>query len=151
MQTQLPFFPDSTRLINSTLGIFQNDGFVYYLHNGNPVYCHSKDDLKSYRFISGNLVVNQLCTITELSECLGVNRKNIERYAKDFREKGAEHFFFRKETRGSCYKVTPGLLETIQVRLNDGISLYRIAQEEGISESAIRYHIKKGNLKKKIQ
>jgi hypothetical protein len=89
MQSQLPFFPDSTRLINPTWGIFENDGFVYYLHNGNPIYCHSKDDLKAYRFISGNLVVNQLCTITELSECLGVNRKNIERYAKDFREKGA--------------------------------------------------------------
>lgn len=59
MQTQLPFFPDSTRLINPTLGIFQNEGFVYYLHNGNPIYCHSKDDLKGYRFISGNLVVNR--------------------------------------------------------------------------------------------
>lgn len=97
MQTQLPFFPDSTRLINPTLGIFQNDGFVYYLHNVNPVYCHSKDDLKSCRFISGNLVGNQLCTTTEHSECLGVNRKNIERYDKDFREKGAEHFFSAKK------------------------------------------------------
>jgi biotin operon repressor len=95
------------------------------------------------------LISNHLCSITELSEALGENRKNIERYARCFREKGAEDFFSRKETRGQCYKVTGELLETIQQRLDEGWSIYRTAQSLGISESAISYHLKKGTLKKK--
>jgi DNA-binding NarL/FixJ family response regulator len=85
-----------------------------------------------------------------LHESLGEARKNIERYAQTFREKGASHFFSRKETRGQCYKITPELQKDIQRLLNEGWSNYRIAKEYDISESAIRYHINNGNLKKKV-
>lgn len=44
MQTQLPFFPPTTKLVNSSVGIYENDEFVYYLHNGNPIYCHGLND-----------------------------------------------------------------------------------------------------------
>jgi len=146
MQLQLPFFPEHTKLINSTLGLFEKDSFVYYLHNGSPIYCHDKEDRNSYRFIVGNLIHNKLCTITEFHESIGEARKNIERYAKTFREKGAEHFFSRKETRGQCHKVTEALMAEIQSKLDEGISQYRISKECGISEAAIRYHLNNGNL-----
>jgi transposase len=122
MQLQIPIFPSSTKLINSSLGFFEKEGFVYYLHNGNPIYCHSKEDRKSYRFILGNLVVQGLCSITELSRALGEHRKNVERYAKTFREKGAEYFFSRKETRGQCYKVTEEKMGLIQEKPDAGYS-----------------------------
>jgi hypothetical protein len=146
MQLQLPFFPEHTKYINSTLGLFEKDGFVYYLHNVSPIYCHQKDDRNGYRFIVGNLIHNKLCTIGEFHESLGEARKNIERYAKTFREKGAEYFFSRKETRGQCYKMTKALMAEIQAKLDEGMSQYRTSQECGISEASIRYHIKKGNL-----
>jgi hypothetical protein len=41
MQMQLPFFPDKTKLLSPSWGIFKKDGFVYYLHNGSPVYTQS--------------------------------------------------------------------------------------------------------------
>jgi transposase len=148
MQTQLPFFPPSTKLINDTVGFGEQNDTVYYFHNGNPIYCHSKDDHNGYRFILANLVVNGLCTIGELSDALGTGRKNIERYAKAYRENGAGYFFNRKETRGQCHKMTPEKLTTIQSELDQGFSIYRIAQNQSISEAAISYHIKNGNLKK---
>jgi hypothetical protein len=151
MQGQIPFFPSETKLINSTLGYFEKDDFIYYLHNGNPIYCHAKGDRNSYRFILGNLVSNQLCTISELHVSLGEARKNIERYTKSFREKGAGHFFSRKETRGQCYKMTKELMVEVQSLLDAGWSYYRISKHHDISEASIRYHIKKGNLKKKTQ
>ena len=151
MQRQLPFFPSDTKLINSTLGFRSQDDYVYYLHNGNPIYCHRADDHNSYRFILGNLVCNHLCTITELHESLGEPRKNIERYTKAFKEKGAEHFFSRKETRGQCYKVTDDLIKELQQCLDNGWSAYRISKHYGISDSAVRYHIKNGKLKKKAK
>jgi len=146
MQLQLPFFPEHTKFINSSLGLFEKDGYVYYLHNGSPIYCHEKEDRNSYRFIVGNLICNKLCTISEFHESLGEGRKNIERYAKTFREKGAGYFFSRKETRGQCYKITEELMIEIQLKLDEGMSQYRISKECGISESAIRYHLKNGNL-----
>jgi len=146
MQLQLPFFPEGTKPVNSTLGCFEKDGYVYYLHNGSPVYCHRNDDRNSYRFILGNLVCNKLCTVTELHQALGEARKNIERYARTFREKGAEHFFSRRETRGQCYKMTKELLSNIQEDLDAGCSQYSLSKKYDISEAAIRYHIKNGNL-----
>jgi len=149
MQMQLPFFPTNTKLINSTLGFREQDGTVYYLHNGSPIYCHSKDNLNGYRFILANLIVNNLCTISELSTSLGIGRKNVERYAKAYREHGASHFFERKEQRGQCHKMTPDKLVSIQIDLDQRLSIYRIALNHEVSEAAIAYHIKNGNLKKR--
>jgi transposase len=118
------------------------------MHNRNPIYCHSASDRNGYRFIVGNLVVQGLCSITELSSALGEHRKNIERYAKTFREKGAEYFFSRKETRGQCYKITPEKLGLIQEKLDAGYSQNQTSKMLEISPSAIRYHIKNGNIKK---
>jgi biotin operon repressor len=149
MQTQLPFFPANTRLINSFVGYREHDGTVYYFLCGSPIYCHSKDDRNGYRFSLANLVVNELCTIRELSDALGEGRKNIERYAKALRDHGASYFFAREDRRGQCYKMTPDKLSAIQSDLDQGLSIYRIALNHDISETAISYHIKNGNLKKK--
>jgi DNA-binding NarL/FixJ family response regulator len=151
MQTKLPFFPSDTKLINACVGLLEHDGTVYYLHSGNPIYCHSKDDRNGYRFALANLVVNKLCTISELCTALDERRKNIERYAKSFREHGTGYFFERKETRGQCHKMMPEELSAVQTDLDLGVSIYRIALDHGISESAVSYHIKNGNLKKKLQ
>jgi len=137
MQTQLPFFPSDTKLINATVGFREQDDTVYYLHNGNPIYCHGKHDREGYRFILANLVVNKLCKTCELCDALGVGRKNIERYVKSYREHGSGYFFERKERRGQCYKMTPEKLLAIQSDLDLCLSIYRIALNHDISEAAI--------------
>ena len=149
MITHLPFFPPQTKMINTWLGLFERDGTVYYVHGGNPIYCHSKDDRNGYRFALANLVVNRLCTITELCVALGEHRKNIERYAKAYREHGTGYLFKRVERRGQCYKMTPEKLAAIQLELDAGTSIYRIARNHDISEASVSYHVKHGNLKKK--
>ena len=148
MQTKLPFFPENTKLINDSVGFRETDGMVYYFHSGSPIYCHRKDDRNGYRFIIGNLVVNKLCRTKDLIKAFGEGRKNIERYAKAFREHGAGYFFERKETRGQCHKMTPEKIAAIQSDLDSDISIYRIALNHNISEAAVSYHIKNGNLKK---
>lgn len=148
MQLQLPIFPEKTKMINSSLGLFRKDDFVYYLHNGSPVYCHSKDDLNTYRYTLANIVNNKLSSIIELSTALGVNRKNIERYVKTLKTKGTEYFFNRVETRGKSNKLTAEKLKQAQDYLDNNYSQQGTGKILGVSESAIRYHIKEGNLKK---
>jgi hypothetical protein len=149
MQMQLPFFPSSTKLVNANLGFYELDDFVYYLHNGSPIYCHHKDQVSSYRYICGNLVFNRLCTAAELSRALGVHRRNIERYAKAIRDNGTDDYFHKKDRRGQCHKMTSEVLEKAQKSLDSGESQLKTAKELGISESSIRYHLRKGTLKKK--
>lgn len=148
MQTQLPFFPSEVRLINPFVGIYKKEDFVYYLHNGSPLFCHYIDDRKSYRYITANLVVNNLCTPSELSRAFGVHTRSIQIYAKSLRDKGAGWFFNRQETRGECYKVTDAIISEAQQMLDKGLSKRSIGKQLGISDSAIRYHLKSGKLKK---
>jgi len=149
MQMQLPFFPASTKLINPTLGFYENEGLVYYLHNGSPIFCHKQEDITAYRYICGNLVFNKLCTAVDLTKALGVNRRNIERYGAAIREHGSGHYLKKKDRRGQCHTMTPEILEEAQKLLDSGKSQLKTAKTLGVSESSIRGHIKKGNLKKK--
>jgi len=130
-------------MINHSLGVFMKDNFVYYLHNGNPIYCHHEDDKVSYRYILGNMTFNGLCTCSELSSALGINIKNVQRYKKALEEKGASWFFNREDNRGQCYKFTEAKLDEAQDMLSNNCSSYSIAKKLGVSESAVRYHIQK--------
>jgi len=122
MQQILPIFPQDMKIVNYQVGFKQIDDFVHYFVNGMPVYCHAKDDKNGYRFVLATLVNNKFCSTTELSESLGVNKKNVERYAKNLRDKGMSHFFNRKETRGQCYKFTSGKMQEAQRLLDLGRS-----------------------------
>ena len=145
---QLPIFPQSTTLVNPNIGFFEKDDFVYYLHNGWPIYCHQKDDVNSCRYITANLVVTKLCRPGELAAALGVNNRNIQRYAKSLREKGTDWFFQRQEKRGDAHKLTVEKMQQAQQMLDDSCAVAEAARLLGASEGALRYHIKKGRLKK---
>jgi biotin operon repressor len=151
MQLQAPIFPETTKMINGSFGLFSKEDFVYYLHNGSPIYCHSKEDRDSYRFILATIISNDLCSISELSHGLGINRKNIDRYVKALREKGMKYFFDREDNRGQCHKFTPAKQIEAQQFLDQGYSMQKTAKTIGLSEGAIRHHIKSGNLIKKKQ
>ncbi len=148
MQLFLPIFPKEIKMVNYRVGYKLMDDFVHYFVSGLPVYCHEKEDKNGYRYVMATLVNHKFCSIKELSDALGVPRKNIERYAKALREKGMAHFFNRKETRGQCHKMTPAKMEKAQQLLDLEYSQQGTAKAIGVSESAIRYHIKAKRLKK---
>jgi biotin operon repressor len=148
MQMQLPIFPESTKLINSSVGFFKKEDFIYYLHNGSPIFCHHIDSKNNYRYILANLVESKLCHASEISKALGISQRNVERYAQKLRQQGIESFFNQTDHRGECYKMTDPLLIQAQQLLDDGKSQLKAAKTLGVSESCIRYHLKSGNLKK---
>ena len=149
MQMQLPIFPSSTKLFSATWGIFQKDDSVYYLHNGSPVYTHHKDDINTYRYITATLIVNNSCSARELSSVLGVSVRNFERYAKRLRAAGADAFFNPIDNRGRCHKMTPEKLSEAQKYLDLGYSQQKTGKQINVNEATIRYHLRKGSLKKK--
>ena len=150
MQMQLPIFPEDTKLVNACLGFRQSEDYVYYLHNGSPIFCHEKNDMHNYRYITANLVVSGLCKCSELADALGVRRRNIERYAKSLREKGSDWFLKREQKRGQAHRVTGEMKEKAEKLINEYYSVSDVARMLGVTEGALRYHIKNGTIKKKV-
>jgi len=149
MQMRLPIFPSSSRLINSNIAVYEKEEMVYYMHSGSVIYCHEKNDLQGYRYITANLVISGLCNPKEIADTLGVGNRNIQRYAKALREKGSQWFFQREERRGICYKLDEQAMEQAQRYLDGFYGVADTAKLLGVSEGALRYHLKKGRLKKK--
>lgn len=149
MQLQLPLYPNETKLISQSVGVYRKDGIVQYIVNGLPVYAHPEEDLNSFRFITSNFIAQGLCRKVEVQRCFGVSEDSVSRYYKKFKTKGTEGFFGPDARKGKAYKICGELRKRIQKKLENEQSVNSIAKEEGVRESAIRYQIKKGYLKKK--
>ncbi len=52
------------------------------------------------------------------------------------------------DARGQCYKMTEERIKQAQGFLDNSYSQKRTAREIGVNEATIRYHLKKGTLKK---
>lgn len=147
-QSVLPFFPSDTTMINANLGFKKVADTVYYFHQGKPINCHQVDDKRGFEFVVATLVRNGACKGSEISKAMGIGYKNVYRYCKKLREEGAEAFFAKSNRKGDCYRFTDELHSQAQHLLDEGFSVYKTAQKTGLSEGALRYHIKRGTLKK---
>jgi hypothetical protein len=150
MQLHLPLFPKEARLVNDHLGIYEHDGLVQYIVNGLPVYCHSKEDINAFRFITSNFIHQGICRKVDIERFFEVSEDSVWRYYKKFVEKGEPGFFGDDARHGTAHKIVGERRERIQKKLSKGQSVNSIAKEEGLRESAIRYAIKQGYLKKTL-
>jgi hypothetical protein len=147
-QLLLPLFPRDSRMITLTLGVREENGTVYYLHSGVPIFSHESGDMNMFRYITSNLVLQGLCNNQDIVDTFHVSVDSVSRWKKKLSEEG-EKVFFKPETRhGRSHKLLPHVLDRIQAKLDEGKSAYSIAKEEGISEGSIRYAFKHGRLKK---
>ncbi len=149
MQLHLPLFPRDAQLINDNVGVYEKDGLVQYIVNGAPVYSHAKDDINAFRFITSNFIREGLCRKVDIEKFFGVSEDSIYRYYKKFLVQGEQGFFGDDARHGTAHKIVGERRIRIQKKLDTGQSVNSIAKEEGVRESAIRYAVKKGYLKKK--
>lgn len=149
MQLFLPIFPKEATFINSCIGVYKKDEMVTYILNGLPVYTHHKESLQSFKYITSNFIKQGLCKQFEIVRTFHVSPDFVRRNYKIFKEEGEAAFFGKDKRHGYSHKLTPVVIERLQDYLDDGKSNSMAARQEGISEGAIRYAIKKGRLKKK--
>lgn len=149
MQLILPLFPREAKLINEQVGVHEHDGLVQYIVNGLPVYGHSKDDLNAFRFITSNFIHQGLCRKVDIERCFGISEDTVSRAYKKFVTQGEAGFFGDDARRGHAHKIIGERKDRIQSKLDKGQSVNSIAKEEGVRESAIRYSVVQGYLKKK--
>lgn len=150
MQFRLPLFPSATKLINNSVGVFEKDGIVFYLLNGLPVYSHKQDDLQAFRFFTSNLINQGLCKKAEIRDAFHVTIDYVNRAYKLFEKEGESGFFKPENRHGYCYKLIGDNLLKAQQLLDEGENNCVIARSCQVGESAIRYALKKGYLKKNL-
>lgn len=148
MQLQLPIFPREATLISSCVGVYEREGLVQYIVNGLPVYAHRSGDHNSFRFITSNFIERGLCRKVEIERCFGVSPDSVARWHNKFAKEGANVFFGDDARQGKAHKILGERKQRIQSKLDKGQSVNSIAKEEGLRESAIRYAIGAGHLKK---
>lgn len=136
-------------MISGQVGVYERDGLVQYIVNGLPVYAHAKEDLNAFRFITSNFICQGLCRKVDVQRCFGVSEDSVHRYWIKFKKQGEAGFFGDDARRGRAHKIIGERRRRIQKKLDKGQSVNSIAKEEGVRESAIRYQVKQGNLKKK--
>lgn len=149
MQLKLPLYPSQTRFISDDVGVYTEEGIVQYIINGLPAYSHTPEDLNGFKHITSILIKQKLCSQAEVQRCFGVSESFVGRYYKKFIKYGAKAFYTDHHTKGTPHKIVGDKKARIQSKLNKGQSVNSIAKEEGLRESAIRYQIKQGYLKKK--
>lgn len=147
-QLLLPLFPVDTRMITLTLGVREQNGTVYYLLSGMPIYSHESNDLTKFRYITSNLILQGLCSNQDIVDAFHVSTDSVSRWKKKLSQEGEKAFFKEESRHGRSHKLLPDVLSRIQIKLDQGRSSYSIAKEEGISEGSIRYAIGLGRLKK---
>lgn len=147
-QLLLPIFPLDTQMITMTLGVREQNGTVFYLHSGMPIFSHEKGDLTTFRYITSNLLLQGLCKNQDIVETFHVSIDSVRRWKRVLKEKGEEAFFKPESRHGRSYKLLPDVLDRIQAKLDKGQSVSSIAREENLSEGSIRYAIGLDRLKK---
>lgn len=135
-------------MITSTLGVREQDGTIYYLHSGVPIFSHAADNINMFRFVTSNLILQGRCTNQDIVDTFNVSVDSVSRWKKKLTEEGEKAFFMPEMRHGRSHKLLPNVLDRIQDELDKSISAYSIAKREGISEGSIRYAIKLGRLKK---
>ncbi len=149
-QLLLPLFSHDTTMITQVLGYREQDGTVFYLLSGLPIYSHRSDDHNRFRYITSNLILQGLCSNQNIVDAFHVSTDSVRRWKRTLDTKGEEAFFTVENRHGRTHKLLPAVLERIQIRLDKGESVNSIAKVECIAEGTIRNGIKQGKLKKKM-
>jgi hypothetical protein len=148
MQLSLPLFTSETTLINGNLGFFMNDGIVFYLLNGMPIYSHMEGDLQAFRFFISNLISQGLCKKAEIRKSFHVSIDYINRACRLYESEGEVGFFKPEIRHGYCHKLVGDNLILAQKLLDEHKNNCEIGRQCNVKESSIRYAIKVGHLKK---
>lgn len=147
-QLQLPIFPAGSILINRQVGIKRKDDQIYYFHGLLPVFSHAVDDIKSFRFITSQLVICGNVKQREIVKAFGVSSINVKRNVKLLREEGSEGFFKAKNVR-STHVLTPEVIKKAQRLLYEGQSPSEVGKRLNLKADTVRKAIYSGRLDKK--
>ena len=144
-QMLFPIFAPGLTLINPQVGFEKREGKVYYFNGQFCFHIHEEEDVKSFRFVTSQMVVSGLVRQVEVVAAFGVTPISVKRSVKLLRERGAEGFFEKPGSR-SPHVLTPQVALQVQERLRRGLTAAQAGRELGLRADTIRKGIARGLL-----
>lgn len=144
--TLFPVFPEGSVYLNSSIAVKPFEDYIYYFNGEMPMYKHHKEDYKSFRFITSQMVVLGNIKQIDIIKVFKVSKASVKRWVKVYREKGPEGFFHPRHGKKSGNVLTKKVLPEIQTRLNCGDTPREIEDAYGIKADTIRKAIQSGRL-----
>ena len=145
-QLQLPLFPEGVTHITPELAFLKKDGRVTYFNGHMPVFIHDEHDLRTFRMITSQFIVNGNVKQARIAQAFGLPLITVKRYTKLYREKGPAGFYAERKRRGPAV-LTPEVLEKVQEMLDKGTNIPEIASACGLRSNTVAKAVRAGRLR----
>ena len=145
-QLQLPMFPAGVTEINNRIAIEVEESQVCYIYGHLPVFQHDKDDVRSFRMFTSQMIVTGSVKPREIVATFGVPMITVKRYMKVYRQQGAKGFYESKPRHSSASKLKGETLEGAQQLLDEGRTVPEVAEAIDVMANTIHKAIRAGRL-----
>jgi hypothetical protein len=144
-QIQMPFFPHGATELTSHLAFECREGLVTYFYGHLPVFTHEEKDIRTFRMITSQFIVNGAVKQAQVIRAFGLPARTVKRYVKLYREKGTAGFFQEPGRRGAAV-LTDDVLKEAQGLLDEGLGRNVVAARIGIKANTLAKAIHAGRL-----
>jgi len=146
LQRTLAVLAPGARVLSPRLVIVVEEGKLV-VHNGaDPVFHCRADDRAAIRFAAGMFGSLRLAADTALAEGLGISRETVRRHRQLLQDGGAQALQTQRPGPKAPFKLTEAVQLRAQLGLDQGWSVRRAAAQVGLTEGALRYHLRQGRL-----
>jgi hypothetical protein len=105
--------PQGATVISNLLTVYQDEKNWTYFYADQPIYVHTSDDRRMFRFITSQLIESGGCRQADIIRVFGVSKSSVILGVKQLRDKGSESFFKRKKGRRGGTVLTPSKFRTL--------------------------------------
>ena len=145
-QLPLPVFPAGLAPLSEDIGFRCEDGKVVYFYWHLPVFQHAKEDLKSFRLFTSQLIDSGTVRQADIVKAFEVPLATVKRYMRVYREQGAEGFF-RPRRRRSASVLQGEVQRQAQELLDTGMPVVEVARKLQLLPNTLHKAIRAGRLR----
>lgn len=145
-QVHLPLFPEGSIELSSHLAVQTRDGRVTYIYGHLPVFVHDQSDIRTFRMITSQFIVNGVVKEAQVIRAFGLPPVTVKRYVKLYRTMGTAGFFREPCRRGPAV-LTDDVLERAQGLFDAGMSRSEVSARIGVKSNTIAKAIRAGRLR----
>lgn len=144
-QIQLPIFPVGVTPITACIAFERVEDQIYYYNGHLPVFVHHKDDIKTFRLFTSQMIENGSCKTGDIVHAFGVPSVTVKRALKCLRDHGSKGFYAPPKMK-SASTLTAEVAEQAQALLDAGHSVPDVGRELKILPNTIHKAIRAGRL-----